>query len=180
MGESERVVRSVLVVDDDARVLAAFTRMLLRRGCRVSSASEAGAARRLANAQQPDLAIVDLRLGATSGIDLIRDLKSDHPTILTALISGYLSVPITVSAVHAGADLVLFKPVTCEEILAHVEQGTSPRPDLRETPSLARVEWEHIARVVADCQGNISMAARQLGILRQSLQRRLRKQPPRS
>lgn len=176
----ELAVRSVLVVDDDARVLAAFAHTFSRRNYYVSTASDPAAARRLAKAQRPELAIIELRLGAASGIDLIRDLKSEQPTVTTALISGYLSVPITVSAVRAGADFVVCKPVTAEEILAHVAQGTSFRPALYETPSLARVEWEHMARVIANCGGNISMAARELGILRQSLQRRLRKQPPRS
>jgi two-component system response regulator RegA len=44
-------------------------------------------------------------------------------------------------------------------------------------PSLARVEWEHIQRVLADCGGNLSRAARLLGIHRRSLQRKLSKDP---
>jgi two-component system response regulator RegA len=47
-----------------------------------------------------------------------------------------------------------------------------------ETPSLARAEWEHIQRVLTDCGGNISEAARRLGIHRRSLQRKLHKYPP--
>jgi two-component system response regulator RegA len=47
-----------------------------------------------------------------------------------------------------------------------------------ETPSLARAEWEHINRVLSDCGGNISEAARRLGIHRRSLQRKLQKYPP--
>jgi len=45
-------------------------------------------------------------------------------------------------------------------------------------PSLARVEWEHIQRVLSDCSGNISQAAKLLGIHRRSLQRKLSKYPP--
>ena len=52
------------------------------------------------------------------------------------------------------------------------------KPDF-EPPSLARAEWEHINRVLSDCGGNISEAARQLGIHRRSLQRKLRKHAPR-
>ena len=43
---------------------------------------------------------------------------------------------------------------------------------------LARVEWEHIQRVLEDCEGNVSKAARVLGIHRRSLQRKLAKNPP--
>ena len=52
-----------------------------------------------------------------------------------------------------------------------------PAPATSAVPSLARVEWEHINRVLADCGGNISEAARVLGIHRRSLQRKLAKFP---
>lgn len=45
-------------------------------------------------------------------------------------------------------------------------------------PSLDRVEWEHIQRVLAACDGNVSRSARLLGIDRRSLQRKLSKYPP--
>jgi len=90
------------------------------------------------------------------------------------LLSGYLSIDITVEAVKAGADVVLAKPVTVGEVLHRVlgEDYTEPVT----TPSLAQVEAEHIARVLTDCNHNISEAARRLGIYRSSLQRKLRKQ----
>jgi len=135
----------------------------------------------LARAHPPDLAIIDLRLGAESGIHLVRDLKAERPDLVVALVSGYLSVSSAVGAVRAGADVILFKPVTFREIVRRVEEGVpSLDPSFEETPTLARAEWEHITRVLADCNGNVSMAARRLGIHRQSLQRRLRKFPPRA
>jgi len=117
---------------------------------------------------------VDLRLGNASGIDLIRELKRDLPDLMVVLCSGYLSVAAAVAAVRAGADIVVFKPITFREILQRIEESTE-EPDLEDTPTLARAEWEHIMRVLADCNGNVSMAARRLGIYRSSLQRRLRK-----
>jgi two-component system, response regulator RegA len=50
-------------------------------------------------------------------------------------------------------------------------------PDTAQAPSLARVEWEHIQRILADCDGNVSQAARMLGIHRRSLQRKLARRP---
>lgn len=147
----------------------------------VSTASDAGVALQLAHAHDFDLAIIDLRLGTESGITLVRDLKVDRPDTTIAMVSGYLSVSSAVAAVRAGADLILFKPVTFREIVRRVEEGMpSLDPTVEETPTLARAEWEHITRVLADCNGNVSMAARRLGIHRQSLQRRLRKFPPRA
>ena len=64
------------------------------------------------------------------------------------------------------AGVPMLEPATPEETVAAV-------------PSLARVEWEHIQRVLADCGGNISQAAKLLGLHRRSLQRKLAKYPPR-
>jgi two-component system response regulator RegA len=176
MGEA-RSLQNVLVVDDDERILGSWKRAARERN--VVTAIDATTARQLANVERPDLAIVDLRLGNASGIDLIRELKRDLPDLMVVLCSGYLSVAAAVAAVHAGADIVVFKPITFREILQQIEESAD-EPDLEDTPTLARAEWEHIMRVLADCNGNVSMAARRLGIYRSSLQRRLRKYAPRS
>jgi two-component system response regulator RegA len=72
---------------------------------------------------------------------------------------------------------VLFKPIHPTEIVRRLPQLDVEEPAYV-TPTLARAEWEHIQRVLLDCDGNVSEAARRLGILRQSLQRRLRKHAP--
>jgi len=175
--ERARSPDSVLVVDDDEQVLRAWKRTARERN--VFTASDATTARHLAHTERPDLVIVDLRLGNASGIDLIRELKHDLPDLVLALCSGYLSVAVAVAAVRAGAEIVVFKPITLPEILQRFEDSTN-EPDPADTPTLARAEWEHIMRVLADCNGNVSRAARRLGIYRSSLQRRLRKHAPRS
>jgi two-component system response regulator RegA len=171
---SGREIRTVLVVDDDAGVLNALARTLGRQRT-TFTASDPISAVDVARREQPDLAIVDLRLGSSSGVDLVRELKATHPEILVALISGYLSIELTVHAVHAGADFVISKPVTAKDILKRVENGQVIDYELCETPTLAEAASQHVARVLSDCNGNISEAARRLGICRSSLQRRLRK-----
>ncbi len=105
-------------------------------------------------------------------------MKTAQPTLLTALVSGYLSVETAVAATRAGADLIKFKPVSFREVLRAFDDAPTPVEDL-ETPSLARSEWEHIHRVLADSNGNISEAARRLGIFRASLHRKLKRLAPR-
>jgi two-component system, response regulator RegA len=174
-----RAIRNVLVVDDDETLLASWRRAIARDRT-VATAADLATARELAQEQSFDLAIIDLRLGGDSGIELIRHLKRDHPDTLIVLCSGYLSVAAAVAAVHAGADIVVFKPVTFREILHRIDKHDHDAlPELHDTPTLARAEWEHITRVLADCNGNVSMAARKLGIYRSALQRRLRKFAPR-
>jgi two-component system response regulator RegA len=94
-----------------------------------------------------------------------------------AVISGYMTIDAAVASSRFGADAVLSKPVRPSEIIRQLMEGP-PEPNLEETISLARVEYEHIARVLADCNGNISEAARRLGIHRHSLQRKLKKPAP--
>lgn len=178
MGVRRHLIRNVLVVDDDDGVLAAWRRMVSRE-CTCVTARDPQTARQTVQRQAFDLAIVDMRLGADSGIELIRHLKNDQPEMKIVLCSGYLSVAATVAGMQAGADRVVFKPVTFREILASLDKQEEDTAFVSETPTLARAEWEHIMRVLADCNGNVSMAARQLGIYRSSLQRRLRKFAPR-
>jgi two-component system, response regulator RegA len=177
MGD-RRAIRNVLAIDDDEHVLGGYKRGFGRERT-VFATTDPIAARQIARRERCELAVVDLRLKSESGLALTRDLRRDNPDLLIALCSGYLSVEIAVAAVHAGADAVLFKPITAKEILRRVEEGPSFEPNLDDTPTLARAEWEHITRVLADCNGNVSLAARRLGIYRSSLQRRLRKFAPR-
>jgi two-component system response regulator RegA len=168
----------VLVVDDDETIITSW-----RRGAgserTVHAAKDEASALALAEKHDFDLAIVDLRIGATSGIDVVRLLRDHSPELPIALCSGYLSIDVTVAAVRAGADIIAFKPITFREVLQRLEENESEAVDLEDTPTLARAEWEHIMRVLADCEGNVSAAARRLGIYRSSLQRRLRKYAPR-
>ena len=140
-------------------------------------ANSAAAAHELSAERSFDLAIIDLRLGGESGLELLRELKRDQTSAVFVLYSGYLSVEVAAAAARAGADLVVCKPITFREILRKLEQPEG-LPSLDETPTLARAEWEHIMRVLSDCNGNITIAARRLGIYRSSLQRRLKKFAP--
>ncbi|MDB4960480.1 MAG: two component transcriptional regulator, Fis family [Myxococcales bacterium] len=175
--ESGRPVEVVLAVDDDERLLAAYTRGL-DPARRVLTASSTEVALRLAREKAPDLAVVDMRLGTSSGIDLIRELRRVRPEMTIVLCSAYMSVVAAVDAVRAGADEIMTKPLTLKEVIRRVEEGTAEKPTSEETPTLARVEWEHIMRVLGDCDGNLSEAARRLGIYRSTLKRRLRKYAP--
>ncbi len=173
-----RVLQSILVVDDEPSLLAAARRQL-GMSYTVLTATDADGAIEQARKQRPDLAILDLRLARDSGIDLLRELKRELPTTIFVLCSGYLSVTTAVAAAHAGAEHVLPKPIGFREIIRRVANDEEEAAvDADDTPSLARVEWDHISRVLDDCGGNISEAARRLGIYRSSLQRRLRKQAP--
>jgi len=131
---------------------------------------------RIARTKHPDLAVVDLQLGSESGIDVVGELRKRYADLTIVLMTGYGSVDAAVAAMRAGANDVIAKPFTTPELLrraAGMPVGFDP-----ETPSLARALWEHCDRVVRNCEGNKSLAARCLKMHRSRLRRILAKGPP--
>ena len=169
--------RTLLIVDDDGPFRTRLMRAFRDRGFDVAGAASFDEAMAMAQVDTPELALVDLRLPGKSGLDLVKSLKERDATTSIVVLTGYGSIATAVESVKLGATSYLTKPVDADQILAAFE-GTEPveRSALTAQP-LARVEWEHIQRVLADCDGNLSHAARVLGIHRRSLQRKLSKNP---
>jgi two-component system response regulator RegA len=175
--------RRILVADDSQLFRERLARAFRDRGFRVAAAANYDEAVRLAAAEPPDLAVVDLRMPGRSGLELVRELIRRDAAIRVLVLSGFGSIATAVDAIKLGAVNFLPKPADADEILAafgrcNVSLPTKSDLESSDAPSLARVEWEHIHRVLADCDGNISEAARRLGIHRRSLQRKLRKRAP--
>jgi two-component system response regulator RegA len=171
--------RSLLIVEDDAVLRGRLARAFRERGFEVREAGDAAAAREAARGDAPEYAVVDLRLPDASGLDVVRELMELDAGTSIVVLTGYGSIATALEAVRLGAVHYLTKPADAEQILAGFARGTGsaalPAPET--APSLARVEWEHINRVLSDCDGNVSQAARVLGIHRRSLQRKLSKFP---
>lgn len=168
---------SMLLVDDDQRYRSRLARALVDRGLDVRDADSAEQAIALSEEESAELALVDLRLPGMSGLALIRELKRIDAATLIVVLTGYGSIATAVEALRLGAAHYLTKPVDADEVLRAFGSGAELVAAPEQVPSLARVEWEHIHRVLADCEGNISQAARLLGIHRRSLQRKLSKHP---
>lgn len=173
---------SILVVDDDDVFRERLARALRTRGFEVTTAAEYTAAMAVASVDSPELAVVDLRMPGRSGLELVRDLLAIDETTRIVVLTGYGSIATAVDAIRLGAVHYLSKPADADEILAaFTRNASSPLESLPAefaAPTLARAEWEHINRVLSDASGNISEAARRLGMHRRSLQRKLGKHPP--
>ncbi|MEQ9317661.1 MAG: response regulator [Polyangiaceae bacterium] len=180
---SESSPPTMLLVDDDDVFRERLVRAMEQRGFEVRSAASADEAVRLARDDSPELAVVDLRMPGRSGLELVRDLKEIDPATKVVVLTGYGSIATATEAMRLGATHYLPKPADADEVLAAFKKDEVPPLEAIETgteaPSLARAEWEHINRVLTDTGGNISEAARRLGIHRRSLQRKLQKYPPR-
>jgi two-component system, response regulator RegA len=174
-----------LVVDDDEAFRSRLCRALADRGWEAHASADGSSALRVADEYEPDLAIVDLRLPGMSGLDIVKELSDRDRSTCVIMLTGYGSIATALTATRLGAAHYLSKPADADQILDAYRKASVPgEPSAADgeaapVPSLARVEWEHIQRVLADCDGNISQAAKLLGLHRRSLQRKLSKYPPR-
>lgn len=174
---------SILLVDDDEVFRRRLARAFEERGFDTRTAGSFDEAVALAREESPEFAVVDLRMPGQSGLELVRALKDIDPATKVVVLTGYGSIATAIDAVRLGASNYIPKPADADDIVAAFARGEAPPldppdPEYEEAPSLARAEWEHINRVLSDCGGNISEAARRLGIHRRSLQRKLQKYPP--
>jgi len=168
-----------LLVDDDAVYSSVLQRSLQRRGIALRLAATGSAALDCARAEPPDFVLLDLRLQNESGLNLIAPLRALRADMQIILVTGYASVATAVEAIKRGADNYLAKPVTAEALLRALAEdpGAEGITDVDTMTPLSRLEWEHIAQALQECDGNISAAARLLGMHRRSLQRKLAKRP---
>lgn len=174
---------SILVVDDDEVFRGRLVQAFRERGFETFEAGNYEQAVEIARSDSTELALVDLRMPGRSGLDVVRDLREIDPATKIVVLTGYGSIATAMDAVRLGATHYLSKPADVDDILAAFARGGAAVTVASEAefaaPSLARAEWEHINRVLSDCDGNISEAARRLKIHRRSLQRKLQKYPPR-
>ncbi|HYG06721.1 MAG TPA: response regulator transcription factor [Stenotrophomonas sp.] len=173
-----------LLVDDDALYLRTLQRSLGRHGVETLTASDAASALAVARESRPDFALLDLKLGHDSGLTLIQPLREIRADMRILLVTGYASIATAVEAIKLGADDYLPKPANIPTILRALgeEDEELPEPDsddaaLEMMTPLSRLQWEHIQQALHETGGNISAAARLLGMHRRSLQRKLMKRP---
>jgi two-component system, response regulator RegA len=168
--------RGVLLVEDDAVFASVLSRALQARGYATWHAPDTALALALMREQHPDAALVDLKLGRESGLDVIPVLLAECPGMRVVVLTGYASITTAVQAVKLGAAEYLLKPAEVADVVAALEGKPAIRPS-GDVPSMRRLAWEHIQRVLHEHDGNISAAARVLGMHRRTLQRKLGKKP---
>jgi two-component system response regulator RegA len=171
----------LLLVDDDPSFLDILQRALQRRGHEVARALSAEQALHEAADGSFDGIVLDLRIGEDNGLQCLPALRDAQPDANILLLTGYASIATAVEAVKRGADDYRPKPASAVEILqALFPEAEAVEPELPNTPiHPRRLEWEHLQRVLAEHAGNVSAAARALGLHRRTLQRKLAKRPVR-
>jgi two-component system response regulator RegA len=186
---TQRPPTNVLIVDDDPCASESLATWFRTARCSVRTASTCAQAVMMAMSAIPEYLIVEQRLPDGSGFDLLPRMKALNPSVVGLVLTRTPAVAAAVHAIRNGFRDYLAKPIEARR-LGVLLGIASPAPgaagaandvlafDDEEPASLARVEWEHIHAVLIDCGGNISEAARVLGLHRRSLQRKLRRNSP--
>jgi two-component system, response regulator RegA len=182
------VTRIVFIVDRDPANQEMLARTFRARGWLAYPVGGCMQAMTAATAHAPELLVIDQRLAHDGGVTLLSRLRKANPAVRSVVVSPAPSISAAVRAIRAGFDDYVATPIVPQKLMEILE-GAAPEappvlvdhaigPASRRLPSLFEVEWEHIHTVLYDCRGNITRAARTLGLDRRSLQRKLRRQPP--
>lgn len=171
--------RRILLVDDDATFSRILARGLGREGFICHSCASAEEALACCEAFAPSHILLDLNMPGQSGLAALPALRALAPEAALVVLTGYSSIATAVEAIKLGATQYLCKPATIEEILLAFSGQKPTLEQPLQPPSLDRMEWEHLQRVLNENQGNISATARALGMHRRTLQRKLQKRPVR-
>ncbi|OYV74343.1 MAG: two-component system response regulator [Acidithiobacillus ferrivorans] len=174
-------ISNIMVVDDDETFCRVLSTAFSRRGFKVCTVHDTADTIAVAEKYLPDAVVLDLRMPGISGLELITPLRNIIPDIRILVLTGYASIATAIEAIKLGAVYYLTKPADADEIIARLNEhnGNPAAPVKNDLLSARRLEWEHISKVLMTCNGNISAAARCLGIHRRSLQRKLNKRPVR-
>ena len=165
----------LLVCDDDRAFRQRLARSLRSRGFTVFEAEDARSALGAVNEFSPDGVVVDMRMPGESGLWLVQHVRERSSATRVVVLTGFGSINTALDAVRLGAVNYLTKPASVDAILAGFFPESVPAGTDEQLPSLAEVEAEYVHRVLAEHEGNVSQAAKVLGVHRRSLQRRLRK-----
>ena len=178
-GQSE--LPSLLLAEDDETFAHVLGKALGKRGFSVKVAHDVDEGIRLSRDNPPEFAVVDLNMPGASGLVLVKHLISLDSHTRVVVLTGYASIATAVEAIKLGAIHYLAKPADADEVVAafYKEEGDAEVEINHKPLSVNRIEWEHIQKVLADHDGNISATARALGMHRRTLQRKLQKRPVR-
>ena len=171
--------RSVLVVEDDRSFLQRLGKALESRGFAVTTAETVADGLSQVEQAAPAFAVVDMRLGDGTGLDVISALKRRRPEARGIILTGYGNIATAVNAVKMGAVDYLSKPADADDVVAALLNLENSKIEPPENPMSAdRVRWEHIQRIYELCGRNVSETARRLNMHRRTLQRILAKRAP--
>jgi two-component system, response regulator RegA len=163
---------SVLIVDNDKKLMQCLARAMEARGFEVTTAGSVFEGLAQVELNGPEYAVVDMRLEDGCGLDVISALKQQRPDARAIILTGYGNIATAVSAVRLGAHDYLTKPVDADDVISALLAPKGGQAEVPEHPmTAADVRWQHTQQVHEACGRNVSETARRLNMHRRTLQR---------
>ena len=169
--------RRLVIVEDDIVFARTLQRSFERRGYIAHHVGGADELDALLKLEAFGFAVVDLKLGGSSGLACIASLHAADPATLIVVLTGFASIATAVEAIKLGACHYLAKPSNTDDIEAAFGRaaGNAEVELTNRSSSIKTLEWERIHETLAETGFNISETARRLGMHRRTLARKLGK-----
>ncbi|WP_025821283.1 response regulator transcription factor [Shewanella marina] len=174
------MTNKLLIIEDDIAFASLLNRRMSKQGFSCQQCHDASQGLLVARQFNPTHILLDMKLEQENGLKLISPLRQLLPKAIIVLLTGYASIATAVEAIRLGADNYLAKPVDTQTLLnalTDAPHNINVQPVIEEPLSPKRLEWEHIQQALNANDGNVSATARQLGMYRRTLQRKLLKKP---
>lgn len=172
----------ILVIDDDRAIRQSIGLMLRQGGFEFIEASNEDDAIEAVRHAKPELIILDMNLTLSTtgqqGIDMLRGIRILAPKVPVIMLSAWGTVPLAVEGMNLGAVDFVTKPWANRDFMAkirHALDSAKADAEASKARSLQDAERDAISKALRQADGNLSDAARILGITRQSLYRRMEK-----
>ncbi|HEX9402284.1 MAG TPA: sigma-54 dependent transcriptional regulator [Anaeromyxobacter sp.] len=159
---------AILVVDDEASMREFLEILLGKQGHRVASAADVKGALARVGEGGVDLVVTDLRLGAESGIDVLRRVKELSPATEVVMVTAFATTENAIQAMKLGAYDYVLKPFKVEELRLVVEKALEHRALVQENrvlrhrvgkPRLATPEIVGRSAVMEEVRGLVEKVA---------------------
>ncbi len=168
----------ILLADDDREGRDELANGLRRLGYEVVTAAAALRSAQLVRTRSFKYAAVDVNERRGRGLELIAELRRALFDVRIVAMVRHGTVETALEAMAQGAHFYLAKPVSAADLSNALIGGRRSAPPRAGTLTMARVEWDHLQRILLDCEGNVSETARRLGITRRTVQLKLKHGPP--
>lgn len=138
-------MNKILVVDDDADIRRAFRRSLEGDDLTIAEASDGPSAIHQVAAMQPELVLMDVRMGATNGLDTLKKLRELNPKLLIIMMTAYGTTQTAIEAMKLGAYDYVLKPLDVPKLKVLIAAALKTAKDMREVvsyqPLLAKEDY---------------------------------------
>lgn len=172
----------ILIIDDDQTIRLSIGLMLRQAGFEYETAGTEGDAMAAIRRCAPELVILDMNLTLSTtgqqGIEMLRKIRILLPSVPVILLSAWATVSLAVEGMKYGAADFVTKPWANRDFMAKIRKALDEAAKASEADAVSTLdttERQTIEKALRQADGNLSDAARLLGITRQSLYRRMEK-----